>query len=117
VVNALVPGATIRWAVSLFGVERGGIERPAPVLEINAIDSLPVQIISFKLQPAALATGQPAGLLPLPKGSDILLVMRDRQAVPVTAETILQADDHVHVLVRPDDERAVELLFGLREDD
>jgi cell volume regulation protein A len=117
VVNALVPGATIRWAVSLFGVERGGIERPAPVLEINAIDSLPVQIISFKLQPAALATGQPAGLLPLPEGSDILLVMRDRQAVPVTAETILQADDHVHVLVRPEDERAVELLFGLREDD
>lgn len=117
VINALIPGATVRWAVSLLGVERGGMERPAPVLEINAIDSLPVEIISFRLHPAALATGQPARLLPLPAGADFLLIVRDRQALPVTPDTILQADDHVHVMVRPQDKRSLELIFGLREDD
>jgi cell volume regulation protein A len=117
VVNAIIPGATIRWAVSMFGVERSGAERPAPVLEINAIDSLPVQIISFNLHPAALATGQPAKMLPLPEGSDVLLIVRDRQALPVTPDTVLEANDHVHVMVRPEHKRAVELMFGLREDD
>jgi potassium/hydrogen antiporter len=117
VVNALIPGATIRWAVRLFGVERAGMERPSPVLEINAIESLPVQIISFRLEPAALATGNRAGALPLPEGSDILLLVRENQALPVNRDTILQANDHVHIMVRPDDKRAVELLFGLREED
>lgn len=117
VVNAIIPGATVRWAVSLFGVERGGVERPAPVLEINAIDSLPVQIISFSLHPAALVTGQPARMLPLPPGADILLLVRERQALPVAPDTVLQAGDHVHVMVRPEDIRSVELMFGLREDD
>jgi len=117
VVNAVIPGATVRWAVSLLGVERGGVERPAPVLEINAIDSLPVQIISFKLHPAALVTGQPARMLPLPAGADIVLVVRGREAMPVNPDTVLQPGDHVHIMVRPEDQRAVELLFGLREDD
>src|SRR6056297_2165873 len=49
VVNALIPGATIRWAVRKFKVEQGGQERPAPVLEITAINSLPIQIMSFQL--------------------------------------------------------------------
>ena len=117
VVNALIPGATISWAVRLFGVERAGLERPTPVLEINAIESLPVQIISFRLEPAALATGNRAGALPLPEGADILLLVRDKQALPVDQDTVLQANDHVHIMVRPDDIRAVELLFGLREED
>jgi cell volume regulation protein A len=116
VVNAVIPGATVRWAVSVLGVERAGEERPAPVLEINAIDSLPVRIISFNLHPAALVTGQPARMLPLPTGADILLVVRDREALPVTPDTVLQAGDHVHIMVRPEDERSVELMFGLRED-
>ena len=117
VVNALIPGATVRWAVKLFQVEQGGLQRPTPVLEINAIDHLPVQIISFRLDPAAMVTGNRAGVLPLPKGADILLLVRGREALPVREDTVLQANDHVHVMLKPEDKRAVELLFGLREED
>ena len=117
VVNTLIPGATVRWAVSLFQVERSETQRPSPVLEINAIESLPVQIISFNLDPAALVTGNRAGSLPLPEGADILLLVRGRDALPVGPDTVLQAGDHCHVMVRPEHKRAVELLFGLREED
>ncbi len=117
VVNALIPGATIRWAVRWFRVEQAGRQRPTPVLEVNAIDSLPVQIISFRLDPAAMVTGNPAGVLPLPAGADILLLVRGKEALPVRPDTVLHADDHVHIMVRPEDKRAVELLFGLREED
>jgi potassium/hydrogen antiporter len=117
VVNALIPGATVRWAARLFGMERAGMERPTPVLEINAIDSLPVQIISFRLDPAAMATGNRAGMLPLPQGADILLLVRGREALPVNPDTVLEAGDHVHIMLKPEDKRAVELMFGLREED
>lgn len=117
VVNALIPGATVRWAVKLFKVEQAGLQRPTPVLEVNAIDHLPVQIISFRLDPAAMVTGNRAGSLPLPEGADILLLVRGKQALPVREDTVLQANDHVHVMLPPQHKRAVELLFGLREED
>jgi potassium/hydrogen antiporter len=53
----------------------------------------------------------------MPAGSDILLLVRGQQALPVKQDTILEPDDHVHVMVRPEDKRAIELLFGLREED
>ncbi len=117
VVNALIPGATIRWAARLLGMEGGTLPRPRPVLEINAMDAMPVQILSFRLEPAALVTGQPAGTLPMPEGADILLIIREKAIIPVRDDTILQPEDHVHVLVNPKDKRSVELLFGLREED
>lgn len=117
VVNALIPGATVRWAVRLFQVDRAGAERPAPVLEINATEALPIQILSFRLDPAAVVTGNPAGMLPLPAGADILLLVRGKEALPVRDDTVLEAGDHVHVMLRPEHRSTVELLFGLREED
>lgn len=117
VVNALIPGATVRWVADWFKVERSGLERPSPVLEINAIEALPVQIISFRLDPAALVTGHKAAALPLPEGASVLLLVRGKTALAVGKETTLEADDHVHIMVQPDDKRAVELMFGLREED
>ncbi|NDY96865.1 potassium/proton antiporter [Wenzhouxiangella limi] len=117
VVNALIPGATVRWAVRLFQVDRAGAERPAPVLEINATEALPIQILSFRLDPAAMVTGNPAGILPLPAGADILLLVRGKEALPVRDDTVLEAGDHVHVMLRPEHRSTVELLFGLREED
>ncbi|MFW5927293.1 MAG: hypothetical protein ACOCSR_04505, partial [Wenzhouxiangella sp.] len=117
VINALIPGATVRWAVGLFQVEKAGEQRPPPVLEINAIDSLPVEIISFRLDRAAMATGNRAGALPLPAGADILLLVRGREALPVGPDTVLEVGDHVHVMLQPNDKHAIELMFGLREED
>lgn len=117
VVNALIPGATIRWVARWLGMEGDTVPRPRPVLEINAMEALPAQILSFRLNPAAMVTGQAAGALPLPSGADILLVIRGNQVVPVRDNTVLEPDDHVHVLLNPADKSAIELLFGLREED
>lgn len=117
VINALIPGATVRWAVNLFGVERAGRPRPPPVLEINATEALPIRIMSFFIEPAAMVAGSRAGDLPLPDGADMLLLLRDGQVVPVKDDTILMAGDHAHLIIRPEQSRAVELMFGLREED
>ncbi len=116
-VNALIPGATIRWAADRLGVERSGRPRPTPVLEITAIENLPIRIVSFYIEPAALVAGSRAGGLPLPQGADILLLVRAGQILPVGAETVLEAGDHVHLMIAPEQARAIELLFGLREED
>jgi cell volume regulation protein A len=117
VVNALIPGATIRWVADRLGVERSGRPRPSPVLEITAIENLPIRIVSFFIEPAALVAGSRAGALPLPLGADILLLVRGGRILPVGADTVLEAGDHVHLMIAPDQARSIELLFGLREED
>lgn len=117
VANALLPGATVRWAVGWFGVERAGQARPPPVLEITATENLPVRVISFLIEPAALVAGSRAGDLPLPEGADILLLVRAGQVLPVGEHTVLEPGDHAHLMIRPEQARAIELLFGLREED
>lgn len=117
VINALIPGATVRWAVGWFGVERAGQSRPPPVLEITATENLPVRVISFLIDPAALVAGSKAGDLPLPAGADILLLVREGQVLPVTEQTVLQPGDHAHLMIRPEQAQAINLLFGLREED
>ena len=117
VVNALIPGATIRWAVNLFKVERAGTERPPPVLEINTTEDMPVRIMSFYIEPAALVEGVCANDLPLPDGSDFLALVRNGEVQTVKKETVFKSCDHVHLLIKPENVRSVELLFGLREED
>jgi len=117
VFNAVIPGATIRWAVNRLGVERAGLPRPTPVLEITATEALPVRVLSFLIEPAAVVTGSRAGDLPMPDGADILLLVRRGEVLPVRESTVLEVGDHVHLLIAPEQIHAVSLLFGLREED
>jgi cell volume regulation protein A len=116
VFNAVVPGATVKWAATRLRVERAGRPRPPPVLEINATEVLPVEILSFYIDPAAMVTGFRAGDLPLPAGADLVMLVRDGRILPVREDTVLAAGDHAHLLVAPEQSAGVELLFGLREE-
>ncbi len=117
VFNAVIPGATVRWAVNWFRVERAGQQRPAPVLEITATETFPDRILSFYIEPAAVVAGSRVEDLPLPEGADILLLVRRGRILSVKDSTVLEAGDHVHLLSAPEQLQVVGLLFGLREDD
>jgi len=117
VFNAVIPGATIRWAVNRLRVERAGLPRPTPVLEITATEALPVRVLSFLIDPAAVVAGSRVADLPMPDGADILLLVRDGRILPVRDSTVLETGDHVHLLIAPEQIHSVGLLFGLREED
>lgn len=117
VFNAVIPGATIRWAADRLRVERTGLPRPTPVLEITATEKFSNRILSFYIEPAAIVAGSRVEDLPLPDGADILLVVRQDRILPQKASTVLEAGDHVHLLIAPEQIQTVALLFGLREED
>jgi len=117
VFNALIPGATIRWAVNRLRLERAGLPRPTPVLEITATEALPVRVLSFLIEPAAVVAGSRVAELPMPDGADILLLVRGGRVLPARESTVLEPGDHVHLLISPEQLQTVALLFGLREED
>ncbi|MCA1779077.1 MAG: cation:proton antiporter, partial [Xanthomonadaceae bacterium] len=117
VFNAVIPGATIRWAVDRLRVERAGLARPTPVLEITATEAIPVRILSFLIEPAAIVAGSRVVDLPMPEGADILLLVRRGRILTAKESTVLEPGDHVHLLLEPEHIQTMTLLFGLREDD
>lgn len=117
VFNAVIPGSTIRWVADRLRVERAGQPRPTPVLEITSTETFPDRILSFYIEPAAVVAGSRVEDLPLPDGADILLLVRRGRILSVRGSTALEAGDHVHLLIAPEQVHTVALLFGLREED
>lgn len=115
VVNAVVPGATVRRAAARFGVEHHGPPPPSAVLEIASTRPLADEVMSFCIDHACAVAGAAPADVPLPPEAAVVLVVRgDRLIAPGDAGT-LAPGDHVFVVCRPDDRREVALLFGREE--
>ncbi len=117
-VSTIVPGATVRWVTAWLGLQSE--ERPPPpaLLEIISTRVLSgAEIASFSINQSAAACGARIAELPLPAESAVILLIRDSQLIPPRGPTVLQKDDHVYVLSRPDDRPIVHLIFGHSEED
>jgi len=112
VVNALVPGATVRLATRWLGMEAKA--DPAPDATLEIFSHLPVEgeILSFFIEPASAVAGMALRDLPLPPHSSVLLIVRGHRLVPARGNSLLTAGDHVHVFCDPEDKAFVLLLFG-----
>jgi cell volume regulation protein A len=116
VVNALVPGATVKWAARLLRVEVHAPPPPAAVLEIAS--TLPVhgEVHSFFLAASSAASGARVADVPLPRGAAILLLVRAEEPMAPQPEAVLAPGDHVFVLCRADDLADIALFFGREEE-
>lgn len=111
-VNALVPGATVRAATRWLGLESKAEPEPDAVLEIFSHRPVDGEILSFFVEPASAVAGIAIRDLPLPPHSSVLLVVRGHHLVPARGGTMLTPGDHVHVFCDPGDKPFVLLLFG-----
>jgi cell volume regulation protein A len=116
VVNAVVPGATVRFATSLLGMAARAPPPTHAVLEITSTQQLNGEIVSFHIEPASAAAGSPISELPFPEDSAVMLVVRGADLVAPRGGTVLQPGDHVHVFCKPADRAFVQLLLGRPEE-
>lgn len=112
VVNALVPGATVRWATRRLGLEAKAEPSPDATLEILSRRPMEGEILSFFIEPASAVANTAIRDLPMPPHSSVMLVVRGHRLVPARGGTVLEPGDHVHVFCDPADKPFVLLLFG-----
>ena len=113
VVNALVPGATVRWVTRWLGMEEAAAAPPAPAsIDFNSSRMLGGEVLSLYVREGSPASEANVGDLPIPTGAAVMLVVRGMDPLPATAETVLQPGDHVYVYCPPEHARAVNELFG-----
>lgn len=112
VVNAIVPGGTIRWVTRRLGLEAWHPPRPHAVLEISSTGDLKGEVLSFYIEPSAAVCGAAISEIPFPPGAAAMLVVRGQDLIAPRGGTVLQEGDHVYVFCRPEDRPLLQLLFG-----
>lgn len=112
VVNALLPGATVRWLTRRWDLTTQ--ERPAPpaVLEINSARPLEGQLLSFYIDAAVAVCDAKLSEIDFPPGASAVLLVRDGVLIACRGGTRLSQGDHVYVFCNDADRPFIELLFG-----
>jgi potassium/hydrogen antiporter len=117
VVNALVPGATVGWVTRRLGLEAREPPSPPAVLEIESMQPLNGELMSFYIDDALAVAGVTLADLPFPDGASVAMIVRGQDVVPPKGNTTITPGDHVYVFARPGDRPLIHLMFGRAEGD
>ena len=117
VLNALIPGSTVRYATRLFKLEEEAPPQPAAVMQIEAAMPLNADLRSFYVTQAVAAAGVSLADLPFPEGAAVSMIVRGNDLIPPKGSTVLEPGDHVYVITQREDLAEIQLLFGKPETD
>ncbi|AHG92314.1 sodium/hydrogen exchanger (plasmid) [Gemmatirosa kalamazoonensis] len=115
VVNALLPGATVPWVTRRLGLESTEPPPPPAVLEIESMQPLVGELVSFHIDETLAPCGSTLRELPFPGGASVVLIVRGRELVAPNGDTVLQPGDHAYVVTSEEDKPLLHLLFGRTE--
>jgi cell volume regulation protein A len=115
VVSALVPGSTVSWVARRFGLESAEPPAPQAVLEIESVQPLNGELLSFYIDDALPVCGVPLADIPFPDGTAVTLIVRGRELLAPKGSTVLSTGDHVYVFTPTQEVALVQLMFGRPE--
>jgi len=115
VVSVLVQGGTVPWLTRRLRLEVAEPPAPQAVLEIESMQALSGEIMSFYVDPALAVSGVPIAALPFPDGASVMLIIRGQDLIAPRGHTVLEPKDHVYVFASPTDRALVQLMFGRPE--
>jgi cell volume regulation protein A len=117
VANALVPGATVRWATRMLGMEVEEPPRPHALLELESMAPLKGEMMSFYIDEALAVAGVALQELPFPDGAAVALIIRGEEMIPPKGSTVLTPGDHIYLFAKPEDRQFILLMFGRPEEE
>ena len=112
VLNALIPGATVRSVTRWFGLEVPPTPAPLATLELSSLGPLSGELLSFHITSSVLAEGVAIRDLGLPENTSIALIVRGSDLVSPRGSTVLQSDDQVYVSTSSEARPLLTLLLG-----
>jgi cell volume regulation protein A len=105
--STVVQGLTIEPVARRLGVTSDEAAIPEPLVEPVLLNRLGAETIQFPIRPGDAIEGRPVRELGLPREALLNIIVRGDRAIPPRGSTVVQAGDHLHVLVRQE----VELEF------
>ena len=115
VMGALIPGATVAWMARRLGLESSDPPAPQAVLEIESMQPLNGELLSFYIDEALSVCGVQLTDIPFPDGTSVTLIVRGRELIAPKGNTVLSPGDHVYVFARTEELSLIQLMFGRPE--
>jgi potassium/hydrogen antiporter len=109
-VSAVLQGTTLEWAARRLGLLVSSPSTEPPLEVSTAWDSL--ELVQFVVADDDAVSGAPVRELGLPREALVAVVVRDHEAIPPRGSTMLEAGDHLFVLVPGGKASEVEAVFG-----
>jgi potassium/hydrogen antiporter len=106
VLSTVVQGTTIQPLASLLGATSDEAAIPAPLVEPTLLNRLGAETIQYPVRRDDAVVGHAVRELGLPREALLNVIVRGERAIPPRGSTVVEAGDHLHILVRQ--EAAVE---------
>ena len=115
VAGAIIPGAIVAPLARRLAVE--SVEPPAPqaALEIESMQPLNGEILSYYIDDALPIAGERLADIPFPPGTSVTLVLRGQDLVAPNGDTVITPGDHLYVFTREEDRAMIQLMLGRPE--
>lgn len=112
IVNACVPGSTVRAVTRRLGLDVPEAPAPLAVLEINARKTLDSELLAFHIDRSLAVCDARLAQVAFPPDAAVVLVVRGEEMIAPRGDTALRDGDHAYVLCKSPDRPFIELLFG-----
>lgn len=115
VANTLIPGATVSWMARRLALESSDPPAPQAVLEIESMQPLNGELLSFYIDEALSVCGVQLTDIPFPDGTSVTLIVRGRELIAPKGNTVLSSGDHVYIFAQSEERSLIQLMFGRPE--
>ncbi len=117
VLSAVVQGWSLPMAAKLLGLEVPRAPSAPVTLEISSLRNIDSDIVDYTVSAESRATGRLVRELALPGGVVIALIARREEIIPPQGNTMIEAGDHVILVLQPATRPIVDRIFSSHHSD
>lgn len=111
-ISATLQGSTLAWIAKKLDLIEPVTAKPAATLEITALGDVDAEIVEYTLAAGSRAINRRLSRMALPEGVVVAMITRQEQIIPPRGSTVLEAGDHLFVVLKKDYKPMLEQIFS-----
>ena len=115
-ISATVQGSSLPIVARKLGLAEPPPATPAATLEITALGDIDAEIVKYSLASDSRAAGKRLSQMALPDSAVVAMITRNNSVIPPRGSTILQAEDHLFIVLHPETRMFVDRVFSQTSD-
>lgn len=111
-ISATAQGSTLPIVARKLGLAEPPPALPAATLEITALGDIDAEIVEYTLAADSRAAGKRLSKMALPDSAVVAMISRNNTAITPRGSTVLEAGDHLFVVLHSDTREFVDRVFS-----
>lgn len=111
-ISATLQGSTLPYVARKLNLMQPPPMLPAATLDITAVDQIDADLVEYTLGEDCSAVGRRLSQLALPDQTAIAMITRGKSVLPPRGSTKLLANDHLFVVLKPENRPFIDRLFS-----